>query len=183
MRVIYNTASSINGFIADEQDSLQWLFDVPGDAGSSFDDFLAGVGALVMGSNTYEWVLAHERVLENPGKWTDFYPGRRTFVFSSRERAIPEGAAIEVVTGSARDHVERFERACGDRDLWIVGGGDLAGQFADVGLLDEIRLNVAPVMLSGGAPALPRTITSDRLQLVSASQAGPFAELVYSVLR
>lgn len=179
MRVIYNTASSINGYIADEQHSLQWLFDVPGDAGSSFDQFLEGVGALVMGSSTYEWVLAHERVLEDPEKWSEFYPGRRTFVFSNREQVVPQGADITIVGGRVADHIEEFERACGDRDLWIVGGGDLAGQFADAGLLDEIRLSLAPVTLSGGAPGLPRTIASDRLHLVSARQAGPFAELVY----
>lgn len=48
MRVVSSTASSLDGFIADDRHSLQWLFDVPGDAGSSFDGFLAGVGALLL---------------------------------------------------------------------------------------------------------------------------------------
>ena len=48
--------------------------------------------------------------------------------------------------------------AAGDRNVWIVGGGDLAGQFADAGLLDEVIVSIAPVTLGGGAPLLPRRI-------------------------
>ena len=49
-------------------------------------------------------------------------------------------------------------RAAGDRNIWIVGGGDLAGQFADAGLLDEVIVSIAPVTLGAGAPLLPRRL-------------------------
>ena len=68
-RVIYNTATTLNGFLADDEDSLSWLFVVPGaeEAESAFSEaFSTGVGALVMGSTTYEWMLDHENLLENP---------------------------------------------------------------------------------------------------------------------
>jgi dihydrofolate reductase len=69
-RVIYNTATTLNGYLADENDSLSWLFVVPrGDGESEFSDFMATVGALVMGSATYEWLLEHEKLLDNPDKW------------------------------------------------------------------------------------------------------------------
>ena len=59
------------------------------------------------------------------------------------------------------------------RDVWIVGGGDLVGQFADAGHLDEIRVSVAPVTLASGKPLLPRRLESDRLTLESVRQVGP----------
>lgn len=68
-----------------------------------------------------------------------------------------------------------------DGDIWIVGGGDLAGQFLDADALDEIALSVAPVALTGGAPLLPRRVGSERLRLTSATAVGPFARLVYAV--
>jgi dihydrofolate reductase len=63
--------------------------------------------------------------------------------------------------------------------VWVVGGGDLAGQFADAGLLDEIRVSIAPATLPSGKPLLPRRLGADRLELISARQAGAFAELTY----
>jgi dihydrofolate reductase len=70
--------------------------------------------------------------------------------------------------------------AAGDRDVWIVGGGDLAGQFADRGLLDEVVVAIAPVTLGGGAPLLPR-----RLELVRTEEAvnGEFVCIRYDVVR
>ena len=72
MATIYNTATSLDGFLATTDHSLQWLFDVPGadDEEAGIGDFLAGIGALAMGSTTYEWVVAHESLIEHPETWT-----------------------------------------------------------------------------------------------------------------
>lgn len=69
--------------------------------------------------------------------------------------------------------------AAADRDTWIVGGGELAGQFADAGLLDEVIVGITPVTLGAGAPLLPRRILSDRMRLVEVEQMGQFAKLAY----
>jgi dihydrofolate reductase len=70
------------------------------------------------------------------------------------------------------------------RNVWIVGGGDLAGQFYDAGLLDEILVQVGSVTLERGKPLFPRRLTRPPLTLVSVRQVGPgFAELRYSVPR
>ena len=98
-------------------------------------------------------------------------------------RPLPElpGADIRYRRGDIDTLWPEVRDAAGDRDIWIVGGGDLVGQFADAGHLDEIRVSVAPVTLVSGKPLLPRRIESDRLRLESVNQAGQFAELVYSV--
>jgi dihydrofolate reductase len=55
--------------------------------------------------------------------------------------------------------------SAGGKDVWVVGGGDLAGQYADAGLLDEVIVTVTPVFLGAGAPLLPRRLTSERVRV------------------
>jgi dihydrofolate reductase len=183
-RFVYATATSLDGFLADEHDSLDWLFAVPGgeESMSAMASFVAGVSVLVMGSTTYRWVVEHESLLEEPAKWRTFYGERPTFVFSTREDlpVIP-GADIRIVSGAVAAHAEEVRAAAGSGDVWLMGGGDLVGQFDDAGMLSEIRLSVAAVTLGAGAPLLPRRIESDRLTLTSVGQVGQFAELRYAV--
>lgn len=180
-RILYDTATTANGFIADEKNSLAWLFAV--ENGESPDDALLPSGAtvLVEGATTYEWVLAESDILDHPERWTEFHGDRPTFVFTTRELRKPAGADIRFVRGSVASVLPDIRDAAGEGDVWVVGGGDLAGQFLDIGALDEIAVSVAPVFLTGGAPLLPRRIESDRLDLVSAEAVGQFARLVYRV--
>ena len=181
-RIVFNTATSFNGWIADEDNSLAWLFAVEG--GEHPDDglFPTSVSVMVEGSTTYEWVLAESDILAHPERWREFHGDRPTFVFTTRELPVPEGADIRFVSGPVADVLAEIRAAAGDGDIWVVGGGDLAGQFLDAGALDEIALSVAPVALTAGAPLFPRRVGSDRLRLVSASAVGQFARLVYRVL-
>ncbi|MDN3495925.1 dihydrofolate reductase family protein [Planococcus sp. APC 4015] len=182
-RVIFHTATTLNGFLADDEHSLEWLFATPGGEGgdSDFTEFLAGVGVLVQGSSTYDWVVEHEDLVAHPEKWPQYYGDRPTYVFSNRDRRGILGADVRFVRGDVRDSWSEIRDAAGDRDIWIVGGGDLAGQFDDAGLLDEIRVSIAPALLPSGMPLLPRRIGADRLHLESVRQSGQFAQLVYSV--
>ena len=75
-------------------------------------------------------------------------------------------------------------RAAGKKNIWIVGGGDLAGQFCDANLLDEVIVQIGSVTLGRGKPLFPRRITSPPLRLVSVRQVGTgFAELRYQFPR
>lgn len=181
MKTQYFTATSLDGFIATEEDSLDWLFQL-GDVGeTSYPEFIADVGALAMGSATYEWMLRHaEAVTAQTGSpWPYTQPA---WVFSTRSLpAIPEGS-VSFVRGDVRPVHAAMRAAAGDRNIWIVGGGDLAGQFYDAGLLDEIIAQVGSATLGRGKPLLPRRITGPGLALVSVRQVGTaFAELRYQV--
>ncbi|GHF09811.1 dihydrofolate reductase family protein [Pseudolysinimonas yzui] len=180
-KILFDTATTINGWIADENNSLAWLFAV--EDGEQPDAALlpANATVLVEGSTTYEWMLAELGLLEHLEKWADFHRDRPTFVFTTRQLPTPTGADIRFVSGSVADALPAIRHAAGDGDIWVIGGGDLAGQFFDAGALDEIALSVAPVALTGGAPLFPRRVESDRLQLVSAEKVGQFARLVYAV--
>lgn len=185
-RVVYYTASSLNGFLADENNSLDWLFAVEQDADQNeadFAGFMDGIGVLVEGSTTYRWTLEHEDIREHPERWQQFYGDRATFVFTSRTLPAVEGADIRFVSGGVTEVYPDLLSAAGDRDIWVVGGGDLAGQFDDAGLLDEIQVTFVPALLTGGAPLLPRRIDPDSLLLRSLEKRGQFAHLILDVVR
>lgn len=191
-KTVYNTATSIDGYIADADNSLEWLFSVPGglpeeseaegDAAETpldeFGEFLAGVGAICMGSTTYEWILEFEQAVEHPQKWVYEQP---TWVFTSRDLPVVPGKDIRFVSGDVTPVHAEMAAAAADKDRWIVGGGELVGQFFDAGLLDEIRLSLAPVFLGAGAPLLPRRMLSDHLELTETKSTGQFACLTYRV--
>ena len=173
-RTQYYTAATLDGFIADPDNSLEWLFKRKRDEGGALDyeAFIADVGALAMGSTTYEWIIDHESA-----KWPYDQP---SWVFSHRELTLVPDARIELVSGDVAPVHEAMMRAAGGRNVWIVGGGDLAGQFADAALLDEVLVTIAPVTLGAGAPLLPRRI---ELRLDELGRNGDFACARFSVVR
>jgi dihydrofolate reductase len=181
-RFVYETAASLDGFLADEQHSLAWLFAVPHDDVAP-EEFVKSFGVLVMGSSTYEWLLREEQLLDHPEKWARFYGERPVFVFSSRELPVPEGADLRRRSGTVAACLDEIRAAAGSSDVWLVGGGDLVGQFDDAGALDAVQVTLAPVTLGSGAPLLPRRIEYPRLTLTEVRQQGPFARLIYAVSR
>lgn len=188
-RTIFYTATTINGFLADEQGSLDWLTggqpppEAAGEAGESgpgepppYVTFAEQVGALVEGSTTYQWCVDHGE--------TDYTGGRfPTFVFTSRSLPAAPGADVRFRSGDVREVYDEIHAAAGGKDIWLVGGGDLAGQFYDAGLLNELQLSIAPVALPGGAALLPRRIESSSLSLQDVRRFGQFAHLTYHVVR
>jgi len=180
-RIIFDTAATLNGWIADEHDSLSWLFAVPGGEVPDPELLPSAAAVMVEGRTTYEWVLRESDILAHPEKWQEFHGTRPTFVFTHRELPVPEGADIRFVSGSVVEALPAIRAAAGDGDIWVVGGGDLAGQFFDAGALDELAVSIAPVTLTGGAPLFPRRVESDRLRLESVTAIGQFARLRYSV--
>lgn len=170
--VQYFTACTLDGYIADENNSLDWLFDVPHDADDGWwENWIPDVGALVMGATSYEWMVDHDRMLENPHKWSEYYGDRPGWVFTHRDLPELPGVELHFVEGDVRPVYEQIV-ARSTKNIWLVGGGDLVGQFHDAGLLGEVILGMTPVILGSGAPLLPRRITSDRLSFREAELIG-----------
>jgi dihydrofolate reductase len=173
----YLVASSLDGFIADEHDNLDWLLSMPGgdDDANPYPAFIKDVGALAMGATTYEWIDRH-----HPGEW--FYDDRPTWVFTHRELPVIEGANLTFTSDDVREVHAAMVEAAGDRNLWLVGGGELVGQFLDHDLLDEMIVSVTPVLLGAGAPLLPRRRTKPmRLLSATPSPAQTFVHLHYTL--
>ena len=181
MSTQYYTATSVDGFIATEDDSLDWLFPLGDVNDTSYGAFIADVGALAMGASTYEWMLRHaEHVAESVGSpWPYTQPA---WIFTHRALPTIAGADLRFVQGDVRPVHAAMQAAAGAKNVWIVGGGDLAGQFHDAGLLDEILLQVGSVTLGRGKPLFPRRLTQPPLKLLGVRQVGSgFAELRYAV--
>lgn len=178
MATVYFTASSVDGFIADPQDSLSWLLsrDVDTRGPMGYERFLEEqVGALAMGSTTYQWILNHELDGDPSRPWPYDLP---TWVFSTRRLPAVRGD-VRFVQGPVAPRHTEMQAAAGSRGVWVVGGGDLAGQFADAGLLDELWVQYAPVALGAGAPLLPRRV---ELRLEQVVRNRDFACARYTVV-
>jgi dihydrofolate reductase len=190
---VYYCASSLDGYLAENDDSLDWLLEYEGDfeheaaepdpmsEGGGYERFYEGVSAIVMGSVTYEWILDHLDVAGG-GQWP--YRGRPCWVLSSRELRLPEGDGVDVrvANASVAELYDEMAEAAGDRVLWVVGGGNVASQFADEGLLDEVHVTVVPVVLGAGKPLFERRIPSSRIQLAATRPfASGMVELRYRI--
>lgn len=183
-RTIYYTACSLDGFLADPENSLDWLFEVDtGGDDAGFGAFFAGIGAMAMGATTYQWVLDHEDLLAHPERWAASYGATPCWVFTHRDLPLVPGADLRLVHGDVRPVHAQMVEAAGGKDVWLVGGGGLAGQLADAGLLDELQVQVAPVTLGAGAPLLPRRLLARDLTLTAVGRQGQLATLTYAVRR
>ncbi|MBF4626209.1 dihydrofolate reductase family protein [Curtobacterium flaccumfaciens] len=173
MSTIYSVASSLDGFVAAPDDDLDWLLQFGFEPFQEHHDrFYAGVGAIAMGSTTYEWLLEHDDT------WA--YPDLATWVFTTRDLPVPDGADVCFVSGEVGDHQADLERVADGRDVWVVGGGLLAAQHQQAGILDELRVTVMPVALGAGAPLLPVAAPTPVFELVGTTQFdGGAVELHY----
>jgi len=155
-RVRYYTAQSLDGYIAETDHSLAWLLEhdsrtTPADASAGavpleghYERFFAGVGAVVTGARTYEWGLDHD------SGWP--YPGVPTWVLSHRALPVADGADVRVVDLPAADTVRQALDAAAGRDVWLLGGGPVAQDVLDAGLLHTVEVTVVPVVLGAGVP-------------------------------
>jgi dihydrofolate reductase len=185
--VIFLTATSLDGYLADSNGSLDWLFAVEGgdDAFAEFHSFVESVTVIVEGSTTYEWVIEHEQLLEHPEKWQEFYGKKKTYVFTTRAAELPRvpNADVEFICGPVSEHISSIIVAAGDGNVWVVGGGTIAAQFAAIDRLDEIWLSFAPVLLGDGAPLFTTRINSEKLRLLGVHQTGQFVQARYALDR
>ncbi len=180
----YYVAQSLDGYIAERDGGLDWLLSYDSSEGGgvsaatdgAYDRFYAQVGAIAMGSATYEWILEHV------DSWP--YPELPAWVFSSRDLSVPGGEPdVRFVSGPVGPAHAEMAAAAGERNVWVVGGGDIASQFADAGLLDELLVTIVPVVLGGGLPAFARRL-EQRLRRTGATPFGNgMTELRYDVVR
>ncbi len=153
----YYAAQSLDGYIAEADHTLGWLLQhderaaptgpevaaVP--VAGAYERFLDEVGALLVGARTYEWVLAEA------GGWDYALP---TWVLSHRDLPVPQGADVRVVAVPAPQAARAALDAAGGRDVWVIGGGPVAQDLADAGLLHTLEVTVVPVVLGSGVPLL-----------------------------
>jgi dihydrofolate reductase len=192
-RVQYYCAASLDGYIAEADDTLDWLLKYQGNfegegaepaprgEGGPYERFYEGVGALISGATTYEFILDH---FADDSEWP--YKGKPYWVLSSRDLPVPgaEGIDVRIVNAQVADLYDEMIAAAGERNLWVIGGGNVASQFVDEGLLDEVLVTVVPVVLGEGKPLFDRRVPGGPMQLTGTTAFSTgMVELRYEVRR
>lgn len=169
----YYVASSLDGFIADRDNSLDWLMEFGFDAFSEhYERFLADVGAVIMGADTYEFVL------NDASEWSYSMPA---WVLTHRDLPGVDGADIRFAQGDVSTVLTEARAAAGDKNVWVIGGGNVSAQFANAGLLDELLVTIMPVVLGAGRPLLPIAHHASLSPLGTTTFDGGAIELRYSL--
>jgi dihydrofolate reductase len=151
-------ATSLDGFIAGPNDDLSWLPQPSGDPHESdhgYAAFMADIGAMLMGRNTYEVVVGFG------GAWPYPVP---VLVASSRP-LTPVHPTVRAVSGDIRTLVEQARAAAGGRDVYL-DGGNLIRQASDAGLIDELIVTIVPVILGAGSPLFAGSEHRRKLELL-----------------
>ena len=152
MATIYFTASSLDGYIVDEHDSLDWLtsrkIDVDGPFG--YEAFINSVGALVMGSATYEWVVKNQ-----PGEWMYEQP---SWVLTHRPHIIIQGHPVQAFDGDVADLHPKLVSAGAEKTSGWSAAARWPRSSSAAGLIDEMIVTYAPCSLGGGSPAAARPL-------------------------
>lgn len=155
-KLILYIAASLDGYIATRDGGVAWLeaFNIEGED-YGYQAFMERLGTLIMGGKTYRQVLTF-------GEWP--YSGVVTYVVTRREATEQAGESIRFYSGDLAELV-RHIRDDGDRDIWLVGGGELNAAFLQADLIDEYIVSVMPVLLGDGIPLVRRLDTQTYLEL------------------
>ena len=145
-------AQSLDGYIADESGGVEWLESRGAGADFGYAEFLDQVGAIAMGAATYEQIVGWD--IDWP------YPGKPTWVFTHRTLDVPDDADVRFTDRTAAEVVAEIERET-ESNVWLVGGGELARQWVDERVLDELILFVVPLLLGGGVRLFGDTRETD----------------------
>lgn len=143
-KVVYYVAASVDNFIADAEGKVDWLHEFGNNVDYGYETFYATLGAVIMGSKTYMDIFGF-----GVG-WV--YPNVESVVMTHRDLPrFPDAERLSFTQGDIGAVIADLKTRT-DKDIWIVGGGDLAAQAISAGVLDEIQLAVMPVVLGRGTP-------------------------------
>jgi len=139
--LVYYVAASLDGYIADDQGSVDWLPDADPDQDFGYGEFIKNIDALLIGRRTFDQVLTL-------GDWP--YAGLPTRVWTRRPFENPP-ELVEPIAGSPREVTAALD-AEGFRRVWLVGGAALAETLRREGLIDEWIITMIPLTLGSGIP-------------------------------
>lgn len=169
-KIVCYIAVSLDGYIATEDDSLDWLFKVEGEGDAGYAEFMETIDTVVMGRRTYDWVMEMEK---------DEYPytGLKSYIFS---RSVPASVSgdIEFTNTEVPIFAEILKNQPG-KDIWVIGGSELLADFVEAGLIDEFIISIAPVIIGKGIPLFRKSDLMTEFKLKEVKRYGEFAQLHY----
>lgn len=164
-RVVFYGAMSLDGYLADKKDGLDWLYHQEGGELVPYDVFYQAIDYTMMGRRTYE-VVKRDAALET------IYPEKENFVFSHTDLDVDDN--LQVVN---EDPITFIQNLPSEKTIWVVGGGALLQPVIEAGLIEEWWIQIVPILLGEGVPLFLPQINQQKLKLIETEQFGQFAQL------
>jgi len=166
-KILVYIASSLDGYIAREDGSIDWL---PESSESSYDSFYKSIDTVIMGKTTYDQVLT----------FGDYpYKDKKSFVFTRTRKNNDDN--VEFVSDVKKFVKDGFPGA--GEHIWLVGGAKIIASFLKLGVVDEIITTVIPVLLGKGISLFQNIENETKLELVKTEKYGQLVDLHYRVLK
>lgn len=163
-KVILYIAQSLDGYIARPDGNIDWLTSVPYPKDGSdygYSELMARTGTIIMGRKTYEEILGFDF------DWS--YTGYATFIVTSNEKLEIQTPDTSLLTGSFNDFIETRKQQS-DKDIWLMGGGELIKAFMAEGLIDTMIISIIPKIIGDGIPLFVKGITEGEWTLKNTEQ-------------
>ena len=170
-KIILFIAQSLDGYIATKDDSLEWLFKVEGKGDNGFSQFIDPIDTVLMGKKTYKWIMEQNK---------DEYPysEKTSYVFLNKKQKNTKD--VKFIYQDIVNFTQNLKSEA-DKDIWMVGGGNLLYTFLRENLIDELIITVAPVILGEGIPLFKVGNYHLDLTLLGTQNFNQFVQLHYKV--
>ncbi|WP_099222126.1 dihydrofolate reductase family protein [Listeria costaricensis] len=166
MSIYFYGCITLDGYLADKNHQLDWLYETGSPEETSYDAFYAQMDITIMGKKTFDEIADLENL-------ADFYGGTKNYVFTHQQ-----ALSSDLFTPVSGDVVSFVRSLPADKNIWIVGGNQILAPLLDLDLVDQLVLQFAPVLLGDGVPLFTQKEAFKRFTLKEIHQYGPFAELV-----
>ncbi|MFD1317559.1 dihydrofolate reductase family protein [Loigolactobacillus zhaoyuanensis] len=168
-KVILQLAMTVDGYIADENGSVDWIDQTVGfDLDWGYEQFMAGIDTIVMGANSYHDAL----------KLSSTFPYAEKENYIMTHQAQPDLPKRHFVNSDVVELVQQLRQASG-KAIWIFGGGSVIQPLIEADLIDEYQLFTAPVILGRGTPLFGHRTRPLLLQLKTTTVFGPGVMVTY----
>lgn len=168
--VVLFIATSLDGFIAKEDDDLQWLIETAGEGDNGYTEMYQTIDTTIMGKRTYDYVIEHMEPFP--------YPDKKCYVFSTSETGSNE--FVEFVNEDVVEFTKKLKEQEGSK-IWMIGGSGILDAFVKENLIDEYMITVTPHILGSGIPLFKENNPQLDLCLVDTKRYGQFVQLHYKV--
>jgi len=170
-KLVVFIATSLDGYIATKEDSLEWLFKVEGEGDNGYSEFYDTVDTVIMGKRTYDWLM-EQGLEEFP------YQNKECYVFT--RSTIQDTKDVKFVNEDVTNFVEKLMSQDG-KSIWVVGGGELLHSFIQENLVDEFIITIAPTILGDGILLFKGGDYQVDLSLKGTRKFNQFVEIHYEV--
>jgi len=170
-KLILYIATSLDGYIATEDDSLEWLFKIEGEGDNGYSEFYNTIDTILIGRRTYDWIMEEEK-----GKFP--YKNKECYIFSKSQSGKDEN--VEFINQDVVSFTKKIKRL-GRENIWLVGGGGLVQSFIKERLVDELIITIAPTLIGQGIPLFKNNDFEMELELKNIRKFNQLVELHYKV--